>query len=45
MTGRKAYADVGVILLTGERNMMLQIGNIVFVDLCQFLATSLDNLV
>jgi len=45
MTGRKAYADVGIIPLTGEHNMMLQIGNIVFVDSCQFLATTLDNLV
>jgi len=25
MMGRKAYADVGVIPLTGERNMMLSI--------------------
>ena len=40
-----AYADGGVIPLNGERNMMLKIGNIVFVDLCQFLTTSLDNLV
>jgi len=39
----KAYADVGVIPLNGERNML--IGNIVFVDSCQFLTTSLDNLV
>ena len=29
----------------GERDMLLKIGNIVFVDLCQFLTTSLDNLV
>ena len=43
--GTKAYADVGVIPLNGERNMLLKIGNIVFVDSCQFLATSLDNLV
>jgi len=43
--GTKAYADVGVIPLNGERNMLLKIGNILFVDSCQFLATSLDNLV
>jgi len=43
-TGTKAYADVGVIPLNGERNMLLKIGNIVFVDSCQFLATSLNNL-
>ena len=42
-TGTKAYADVGVIPLNGQRNMLLKIGNIVFVDLCQFLATSLDK--
>jgi len=44
-TGTKAYADVDVIPLNGERNMLLKISNIVFVDSCQFLATSLDNLV
>jgi len=44
-TGTKAYADVGVIPLNGERNILLKIVNIVFVDSCQFLATSLDNLV
>jgi len=43
--GTKAYADVGVILLNGERNMLLKIGNIVFVDSCKFLATFLDNCV
>ena len=37
--GTKAYADVGVIPLNGERNMLLKIGNILFVDSCQFLAT------
>ena len=41
----RAYADVGIIPLSGERNMLLKISNIVFMDLCQFLATSLDNLV
>jgi len=41
----KAYANVGVIPLNGERNMLLKISNIIFVDSCQFLATSLDNLV
>ena len=40
----KEYADLDVIPLNGERNMLLKIGNIVFVDSCQFLATSLDNL-
>jgi len=44
-TGTKAYANVGIIPLNGERNMLLKIGNIVFVDSCQFLATSLNNLV
>jgi len=43
--GTKVYADVGVILLNSERNMLPKIGNIVFVDSCHFLATSLDNLV
>jgi len=43
--GTKAYADVVVIPLNGEYNMLLKITNIVFVDWCQFLATSLDNLV
>ena len=43
--GTKAYADLGVILLNGERNMLLKIGNIVYVDSCQFLATFLHNLV
>ena len=43
--GTKSYADVGVIPLNGEHNMLQKIGNIVFVDSCQFLATSLDNLV
>jgi len=43
--GTKAYANVGVIPLNGESNMLLKIGNIVFVNSCQFLATSLDNLV
>ena len=38
--GKKAYADVG-----GECNMLLKIGNVVFVDSCQFLITFLDNLV
>ena len=41
----RAYADLGVILLNGERNMLLKIGNIVYVDSCQFLATFLHNLV
>ena len=36
---------MGVIPLNGERNMLLKIGNIAFVDSCQFFATSLDNLV
>jgi len=40
--GKTAYADVGVIPLNGERNLLLKIGNIVFVDSCQFLAASLD---
>jgi len=44
-TGTKAYADVGVIPLNGECNMLLKICSIVFVDSCQFLATSLHNLV
>ena len=35
---------MGVIPLIGKRNMLLKIGNIVFVDSYQFLATSLDNL-
>ena len=38
--GAKAYADVGVIPLTGKRNMQLKIGNITFMDSCQFLTTS-----
>jgi len=41
----KAYADVGVILLTDKHSMRLKIGHIIFVDSCQFLATSLDILV
>jgi len=46
VTSRKtAFADVGVILLNGERNIQLRIGNIVFVDSCQFLAAYPDNLV
>jgi len=44
-SGKTAYADVGVIPLNGERNLLLSIGNVVFVDSCQFLAESLDNLV
>ena len=44
-TGKTAYADVGVIPLNGERNLLLRIGNLVFVDSFQFLAASLDNLV
>ena len=43
--GRTAYADVSVIPLNAERNLQLQIGNLMFTDLCQFLASSLDNLV
>ena len=43
--GKTAYADVGVIPLNGERNLLLKIGNVVFIDSCQFLATSLDELV
>jgi len=43
--GTKGYADVGIIPLNSERNMLLKILNIVFMDACQFLATSLDNLV
>jgi len=42
-SGKTAYANVGVIPLNGKRNMLLRIGNIVFMDSCQFLATSLDN--
>ena len=34
-----------MIPLNGERNLLLKIGNIVFVDSCQFLAASLDELV
>jgi len=44
-TGTKAYIDVGIIPLNGERNMLLKIRNIVLVDSSQFIATSLDNLV
>jgi len=40
-----AYTDMGTILLNGKQNMLLWIGNIVFVDSCHFLAISLDNLV
>ena len=43
--GEVSYADVGVIPLNGERNLLLTIGNVVFIDSFQFLATSLDNLV
>jgi len=42
--GTKAYDSMGVIPLNGERKMLLKIGNIIFVDSCQFLATTLDNL-
>jgi len=44
-SGKTAYADVGVIPLNGERNLLLSIGNVVFVDSCQFLVESLDNFV
>ena len=37
--------NAGVIPLNGERNLLLKIGNVVFVDSCQFLETSLDELV
>jgi len=43
--GHTAYADVSVIPLNGERKLLLQIGNLVFVDSFQFLATSLNSLV
>jgi len=43
--GQTAYADVNVIPLNAERNLQLRIGNLVFTDSCQFLASSLDNLV
>ena len=43
--GKVAYADVQVIPLTSEKNLQIRIGNIVFVDSFQFLATSLDTLV
>jgi len=43
--GEVSYADIGVIPLNGERNLLLTIGNVVFIDSFQFLATSLDNLV
>jgi len=44
-TRKTAYANEGIIHLHGERNVLLRIGNIVFVDSCQFFATTLDNLV
>ena len=44
-SGKTAYADVEVIPLNGERNLLIRIANVVFVDSFQFLATSLDNLV
>ena len=44
-SGKTAYADVGKIPMNGERNLLLSIGNIGFVDSMQFLAASLDNLV
>lgn len=43
-SGKTTHVNVGVIPLNGERNMQLWIGNIVFVDSCEFLAASLDNL-
>jgi len=43
--GQTRYADVGVIPLNGERNLLLKIGSVVFVDTYQFLAASLDDLV
>jgi len=44
-TGKSAYDDVIVIPMNGERNELLKIRNVVFVDSYQFLGTSLDNLV
>jgi len=44
-TGKMAFVDIGVIPMDGERNLMLQIGNVIFVDLVQFLSTSLEKLV
>jgi len=43
--GKTVYADVGVIPMNGERNLLLTTGNVVFIDSMQFLAASLDNLV
>jgi len=34
---------VGVIPLNREKNLLLRIGNLVFVDSCQFLAELLDK--
>jgi len=43
--GKTAYADVEVIPMNSERNLLLRIGSVVFVDSFQFLAASLDTLV
>jgi len=43
-TTKSGKKVLGVIPLNGERNLLLSIGNVVFVDSMQFLAASLDNL-
>jgi len=42
--GKVHYADVGVISLNTKKCMSLRIGNLLFVDLFQFMAASLDEL-
>ena len=39
------YGDVKLITLNSEKNLQVQIGNVVFLDSYQFLSTSLDALV
>ena len=42
--GKVHYADVGIIPLNTEKCMSLRIGNLLFVDSFQFMATLLDEL-
>jgi len=43
--GKIRYADIKVIPLKSEKNLQIQIGNVLFLDSFQSMAASLDTLV
>jgi len=43
--GKVRYADIKTIPLNSEKNLQIQIGNVLFLDSFQFMAASLDTLV